>query len=97
VAACSRVNELGSHPNLLATRLNAAFEYIADAEIATNGPHVRGLASVNLSRITSDDEQVLRVREVGNDILGNPVGEATPFRIHSNVLERQDRDGSFFR
>ena len=97
MAACPCIDELGGHPNLIATRLNAAFEYIADAEIAANGPHVRGLASVNLSRITSDDKQVLRVREVGNDILGNPVGEVIPFRILSNVLERQDRDGSFFR
>jgi hypothetical protein len=29
--------------------LNAAFEHVADAEIAANISHVRGLASVNFS------------------------------------------------
>jgi hypothetical protein len=46
VTACSRINELGSHPNLVATRLDAAFEQVADAEIAANVSHVRGLTSV---------------------------------------------------
>ncbi len=92
MAAGSCVDELGGHPNLVASRLNAAFEHVAGAEIAANGSHVRGLAFVNFSRIPSDDKQVLGVRQVCNDVLGKPVGKAIPLRIVSNVLERQDRD-----
>ena len=96
MAAGGGLDELGGHPNLVATRLNAAFEHVTRAEIAANASHVRGLASVNFSRIPRDDKQVLGVREVRNDVLGNPVGKAIPLGIVSNIFERQDRDGSFF-
>jgi hypothetical protein len=56
VAAGSGIDELSRYSDLVAGRLNAAFEHVADAEIAANASHVRELASVNLGRIPRDDE-----------------------------------------
>ena len=92
VTAGGGFDELGGHANPLANRLDAAFEHVSDAKIAADVSHVRGLALVNFSRIPGDDKQIFGVRQVCDDVLGNPVGKAIPLGIVSNVLERQDRD-----
>src|SRR5262249_2698114 len=56
VAACSCIDELGGYPYLIASRLNAAFEYVADTESAANSPNVRWPASINFRRISGDDK-----------------------------------------
>ena len=40
-------------------------------------------------------KQVFRVRQIGNDVLGDPIGEAIPLGIVPNVVEGQDSNGGF--
>ena len=56
-----------------------------------------GLPAVNFRGVPGNNEQVLRVRQVCDDVLGNAVGKAFPLWIVADVLERQHRDRSFFR
>src|SRR6476660_9131662 len=90
VAACSCIYELGSHPNLVAKRLNAAFENVFHVEVAAYLADVGRLALVDLGRIAGDDDKVLGVGEIGNYVLGNAIGKAVPLGIASDVIERQD-------
>ena len=77
--------------------LDAAFEHIVDAEIATDSSYVRRFSFVNFRGIPGDDKQIFGVRQVRYDILGDPVDKAIPLRVASNVVEWQDGDGSPFR
>ena len=47
--------------------------------------------------IAGDNEKSWDLREIRDYVIGDPVGKAIPLDIASNVLERQDRDGSFLR
>ena len=92
MAAGPCIDQLRGDANLPAARLNAAFEHVVDAEVAPNGPHVGRFVLVNLGRIPRDHEQILRMRQVRDDVLGDPVGEALPGRIVADVFEWEHRD-----
>jgi hypothetical protein len=93
MAAGSGIDELRRHPDLVAAWLDAAFEHIVDAEIVADASHIGGLASVNLGRIPRDDEQILRVRQVRDDILGDAISKPVPLGVAADIGEGQDRDG----
>ena len=91
VAAGGGFDELGGHANPLAQRLDAALKNIFHVEVATYLADVDRLALVDLGGIASDDEKVLRVGEIGDDVLGDPICEPRPLGVVPNIDEGKDR------
>jgi hypothetical protein len=52
---------------------------------------VDGLVLVDLGGIAGDDDEVLRVREIGNDVLGKPIREPLPSGILSGAVAEAER------
>jgi hypothetical protein len=87
-----RVDQLGSDSEAVAGFPDASFEDVAHAEIAANRPHVL-LRALQLHRGRSgDDTQRLDLREVRDDLLGEPVAEVLVVRVGAQVCEREDDD-----
>ena len=80
-----------AHPVLVA--LHRAFEHIADAELLADLLGVDVLALVGEGRVAGDDEAVADARQVGRQILGDPVGEVVLVRVVREVGEGQHDDG----
>ena len=83
------VDELRGDAHAVARLAHAAFEHIADAELASDLPHVDRLALVGEARIARDHEQPFDARQAGDDVLDHAVGEILLLRIAAHVLERQ--------
>jgi hypothetical protein len=77
--------------DLVARPPHAAFEHIAYAEFTADRFRVDRLALVSESRLAGDDA-VRQVREVGGQIVSDPVSEITLLRIAAEILERQHDD-----
>ena len=52
-------------------------------------------AFVGEGRVPGDDHQVLKAGQLGDEVLGDPVGEVLLLRIARHVVEGQDRDRRF--
>ena len=72
---------------------HALFNDIANAELAPDLPHIDRLAFVDEAGIARDCEQPLDVREAGDDVLDNSVGEVVLLGIAAHVLKWQNGDG----
>ena len=92
MAAALAVDQLCRDPHRVAGAPEAAFEYVADAEIVRHVTNIHRLAPELVGRVAGDHEQVGEARDVGDDVLGQPVGEVFLIRIPRQVLERQHRD-----
>jgi hypothetical protein len=57
VAGCG-LDQLSGDVDLVASRVDAAFEDIFDAELAADIAHIDGLALVDVGRIAGDDEEI---------------------------------------
>ena len=71
---------------------HAALQSVAHAEFAPELLHVDRLAFVGEGGVAGDDETVRQVREVGGEIVGDPVGEIVLVRVAAQDFERQDDD-----
>jgi hypothetical protein len=76
---------------LLGRRLQAAFEHVADTEVAPDPPDVHRLVRVDGGRVAGDDEEIAKLRQVGDDVFGDAGGKALP-RGLSEILERKYGD-----
>ena len=85
-------DELGVDLHFLAEAAHAAFEQIAHAELPPDLLRVDRLALVGEGRAAGDDEAVLQMREVGGQIVGDPVGEIVLLLVAGEILERQHDD-----
>ena len=90
VGACGSVNKLRPDANAIADRLQATRENIPHAQIGADLADVHGLALVNVGRVACDDENLVRLGQVGDDVLCYPVSDPFPFGIIAEVVERQD-------
>ena len=61
-----------------ACRLDAALEHVADAQLLADLAHVDRLALVGRGGVAGDHAQVGVAGEVGDEVLGDPVGEPLP-------------------
>jgi hypothetical protein len=76
---------------------DAALEHEAHAEVASDVLHLRRPALVDERGVARDHEQAGDLGEVGDQVLGDPVGEVFLFGIAAHVLKRQDRDRGLLR
>ena len=92
MAAGQRIDELRRDAQPRARPADAAFEYIAHAEIARDPLHVDCPALVDECRVAGDDEQPADAGEPGDQILGDAIGKVLLFGIAAHIGERQHRD-----
>ena len=90
MGAAFGVDELRVHPNLLASAPHAAFEDIANAELATDLLHVNRFALVGKGRVPGDHKAPGNPRKVGGEIVRDAIGEVFLVRVVRQVGERQD-------
>ena len=83
------VNELGSHPDLAAAMLRAAFEYIAHAEVLADLLHFYRLALVGEGCATRDYKRAFDARQTGGELLCNDIGQIVLPRISAQIGKRQ--------
>ena len=87
-----RVDELAGDANPISGLAHAAFEHVADAELATDLLHVDGATLVGEARIAGDHEQAMKARQGRDDLFDDAVREIDLLGIAAQILERQDGD-----
>jgi hypothetical protein len=96
VGRAGRVDQLPGDPHSICRLAHAAFEQIADAELATDLPDIDGTSLVSEGRVAGDHEQRSEARQGGRDLLDDAVGEILLLGIAAQVLERQHDDRGRF-
>ena len=91
MAGC-RLDQLGRDPDPGAGLADAALEHVADAEVAADLLHPRGLGLVGHDRVARDHAQLLEAGQLGDQVLGQAVGEVVLLGVAAEVRERQDRN-----
>ena len=93
MAAGGDVVELRGDAHAVAALAHAAFEHVADAELVGDLLHVDGLALVDERRVARDHEEPAQLRQRGDDVLADAVGEILLLRFAAHVGEGQHGDG----
>src|SRR5262245_31805581 len=89
MAAAQAVDQLCCQPHSIASLANASFQHIASAEQSPDFADVPRLSLEHKTRITGYDQQLLNLRQCGQHVFSDTVGEILLFRITAHVLERQ--------
>ena len=87
-----RVDELGGDPDPSARFAHAPLEDVAHAEALTDLAEVDVLALEGEGGIAGDHEKPRKLRERGDDVLRDAVGEIFLLRVAAHVVERQHGD-----
>ena len=87
------VDELHGDAHAIRRLAHAAFDHVVDAEVPRDLLQLHRLALVHEHGVAGDDEQVAEARQLGDDVLGQPVGEELLFRVAAHVEEGQHGDG----
>ena len=93
VRAGGGIDQLRRYPHALGAGLEAALEHVAHAELPADLAHVDRLALVGEAGIAGDHEQVARSGELGDQILGEGVGQTLLALVAAKIVERQHGDG----
>ena len=96
------VDELDIDAHAIAAALHAAFEDIADVQLAPDRLHVDRLAFVGERRVAGDDVSAPNARKICREALCDPVDEMLMAWVAADIGEWQDNDrearrGRFFR
>ena len=86
------VDQLGSDADPVSRPLDASFQHIAHAQLAADLFGVDALALVGECGIARDHEHVGDPRQIGRQILGDPVGKILLPRVVAVIGERQHDD-----
>ena len=86
------VDQLRGDAHAGARLAHAAFEDVSDAELARRVLDVDLLALETERRVARDDRQRRNLRQIGDDVLADPVAEIFLLRISAHILERQHAD-----
>jgi hypothetical protein len=81
------INELDIKSDLVAGSTDAPFQDISDTQIGGDLLHVRRFSLVGKGGSARDDEGVSYAREVGDQVLGEGVGEIVLVGIVREVVE----------
>ncbi|MEY9551531.1 hypothetical protein ABIF67_005596 [Bradyrhizobium japonicum] len=92
MAAGRDVVELRRDAQAIAAAPHAAFEHIADAELARDFVHVHGAALVDEGRVAGDDEEPAQLRQRRDDVLADAVGEIVLLAVAAHIGEGQHGD-----
>jgi hypothetical protein len=90
--AAFRVDQLDVHPNMIAASPYAAFQHIADAEFAADLLHVDRFTLIGKGGAAGDHKASGNAREIGRQVVRDPIGEIFLIRIIRQVLKRQHDD-----
>jgi len=93
VPAARGIDELRSDAHAVGGAADAAFEHVANAELASDLPDVDRLAFVGEARISRNDEQRADAGQRRDDVLDDTVGEELLFQVaaHGGEGEHGDR------
>jgi hypothetical protein len=83
-----RIDELGGDAHALRVGLNAALEQTAHPQFARDLPHVPSLAFLGEARVPGDHGEPAIASQLGDQILGQPVGEPFLLGVAAHVRER---------
>ena len=86
------VDELHVDAHAVSAALDAAFEDIADVQLAADLFQIDGFALVGEGGVAPDHERAANARKIGRQALGDPVDEMLLLRIAADIGERQDDD-----
>ena len=89
------VNQLHRYAQLLATFAHAAFDDMADTQIARHLSEAGALAPLVKRRIAGGDRKLPEPRKLGDDVFGDPVGEILLPRIAAHIVKGKHGDGGF--
>ena len=90
LGAGRRIDQLGIDPHFLARTLHAAFDDIAHVELMADPARVDFLALVGKGGVARDHDAALDPRQIGDQIVGNAVGEILLLRVVAEIGERQN-------
>ncbi len=93
VAAGGDVVELRRDAHAVAALAHAALDHVADAEFLGDLLHMDGFAFVDERRVARDHEEPAQLRQRGDDVLADAVGEIFLFRIAAHIGEGKHGDG----
>ena len=85
VAAAGNVDELRGDAHTVAALAHAALDDVADAEFLGDLPHVHGLALVGKGRVARNHEEPAQLRQAGNDVLADSVGEILLLQLAAHI------------
>ena len=96
------VDQLHVDAHAISAALDAAFEHVADVELAPDLFEIDRLALVGEGGVAADHEHAAHARKVGRQALGDAVDEIVLLGIAADIGERQNDDrearrGGFFR
>src|SRR6266849_6496455 len=89
------VNELASDPQTVAASAHAAFQDVANPQLAPDLLDVNRPSLVRKTRIAGDDKQAGETGQGGDDLFHNAIGKILLSRVVAHALKRQDGDGRF--
>jgi hypothetical protein len=80
--ACGSVKQLGADLNVISCAPNTPFEHEADAEVLADLTHIdAGLTLVGECRMSGDHEAAVDARQVGRQVICDPVGKILLVRV----------------
>jgi hypothetical protein len=86
------VNKLGCDANLIGVLSDAAFQRVADIEIAADLADVDRLAFVDKGRVARDHREIGKARQHGDDVLADAVTQIAESLVRAQIVERQHGD-----
>src|SRR5271170_8305735 len=86
---CLGIDQLSVDPELIARPPDAPFKHVSDPQVAVDLLGIGRLCPVGERGIARDHEHVRESREVGRQILGDPVREILLLWIVAQIGERQ--------
>ena len=92
VAAVLAVDQLGVDAHAIAGLAHASLQDRAHAEVLAHLRDVGRLALVGEGGVAGDDEQARNLGQIGDDVLGDAVGEILLLGIARHVVEGQHCD-----
>jgi hypothetical protein len=87
------VDELHVDAHTGSAALHAAFEDVADVQLAPDRLHIEPLAFVGEGRVPGDHLRTRNPRQVARQALRDPTDERLLFRTTAEIVERQDDNG----
>src|SRR5206468_7736306 len=92
VIAGATVDELGGNPQPFAGSTDTAFHDIGNTELARYFLYLDRLVLECEGRVAGNHEERAEARQLGNDVLGDPVAEILLFGVATYVREGQHGD-----
>ena len=85
------VDELDGDPDAIRCFAYASFDNVVRAEFARNLLCLYGFSFVHENSVAGDYKKLAKARQLGDDVLGQPVSKKLLLRITALVDERQNR------